>query len=94
MTIVTSAPPTIDRIPCSSPSCGRGIGGAAWHRRFGDLPADTAEYVCQRHWSQVPLAMRRVYARARRRDRRLYAHLPSTARIWRRIMREIRAPRA
>ena len=81
----------IDRIPCASPSCGRGIGADAWRRRFGDLTIETAEYICQSHWSKVPDAMRRVYARARRRDRRMGAHLPATHRIWRRIMAEVRS---
>jgi anti-sigma-K factor RskA len=78
------------RIQCSASGCRRGIGVDAWRRRFGDLHVETAEYVCQRHWSQVPAAMRLVYARARRRDRRLAAHLPSTDRIWRRIMADVR----
>jgi hypothetical protein len=82
--------PAIDRVPCTAPSCGRGIGADAWLRRFGDLDLETAEYVCQRHWSQTPSAMRRVYARARRRDRRLGMHLDSTRRLWRRIITEIR----
>lgn len=75
------------RIACIAPGCGRGIGIEAWRRRFGDLDADTAEYVCQTHWSRVPSAMRRVYARARRRERRFGTHLPSTHRLWRRLAR-------
>lgn len=35
--------------------------------------------------------MRKVYARARRRDRRLGINMESTRRIWRRIMTEIRS---
>lgn len=81
----------VERIACIAPACGRGIGVAAWRKRFGDLEVETAEYVCQRHWTQVPSAMRAVYARARRRDRRIGAHMASTHRIWRRIVTEITA---
>jgi len=80
---------TCTRIPCAAPSCARGIGIEAWRKRFGDLDVETAEYVCQQHWSRIPQVMRRVYARARRRDRRMGAHLASTDRLWRRIMTEI-----
>lgn len=86
-------PTTTGRIPCVAPSCGCGIGVDAWRRRFGDLTLETAQYVCQRHWSQVPASMRKVYARARRRERRMGARLPSTHRIWRRIMHEVTSER-
>lgn len=79
----------ITRIACCAPGCGRGIGVDAWRRRFGDLDIETAQYVCQKHWSAVPERMRRVYAQARRRERRFGTHLPGTARLWRRIVRDI-----
>ena len=65
------------------------IGSEAWRRRFGDLDTGTAEYVCQRHWSGVPIGMRVVSTRVRRRERRFAARLPAAARIWRCIVREL-----
>lgn len=87
MSTVEMDPAAIDRIPCIAPGCRRGIGIDAWRRRFGYLASGDAQYVCQRHWSQVPSAMRRVYARAKRRERRFGTHLPSTHRLWRRLAR-------
>lgn len=80
---------TIKRLACVAPGCGRGIGIEAWRKRFGDLDPETADYVCQKHWSLVPIKMRRAHARVRRRERKFDVRLPASARLWRRILREI-----
>lgn len=82
---------TPGRLSCMAPNCGRGIGEDAWRKRFGDLEFETAEYVCQKHWSLVPEKMRRAYARVRRRERKFGVKLPASARLWRRMVREILA---
>lgn len=77
------------RLGCRAPACRRGIGVNAWKKRFGDIPVEGSEYVCQSHWSSLPTAKRKVYARIRRRERRFGARTPASARIWRRLMRMI-----
>lgn len=74
------------RVACLVPGCGRGIGREAWTKRFGGEPGPGAEYLCQTHWKTVPSAMKKVYARLRRRERRFDAALPTASRIWRRIV--------
>lgn len=56
------------RLRCCVPGC----------RRTHANVQGFSEWVCQRHWSQVPKGMRRVYSRAKRRKK------PGAAldRIW------------
>ena len=75
-------------VRCCVPGCGRGMGEAAWTKRFGSIPNEHDEYVCQTHWQAVPSAMRRAYARVRRRERRFGFHLSASSRLWSRLKRE------
>ncbi|WP_126975557.1 hypothetical protein [Frigidibacter oleivorans] len=62
-----------DRLRCCIPFCRR-----THHNREG-----FGEWICQKHWSAVPKAMRRAYASAKRRRK------PGEAisRIWARCRR-------
>jgi len=61
-----------DRIKCLIPHCRR-------TRPAGPLP----EWICSKHWSAIPKADRRIYARAKRKKRDPAA----LARLWRKLSR-------
>lgn len=75
-----------DRLPCVVDGCRHTMGHAAAIKRWGHVPA---EWVCQRHWSRLTKAERRVWTRTKRRIRRLgFDPAPEvSARLWRGLVR-------
>lgn len=63
-----------NRLPCSVPGC-----------RRTTKPGRFTEWICQKHWSSVPAADRRLWTAAKRRWRRHPEKWGRVAsRIWRR----------
>jgi hypothetical protein len=46
------------------------------------------EWICSAHWKLVPVAMRKCWQRAQRRERKSGEHWPKNQRLWSRVKRE------